>query len=349
MRTALALSIAVPLSLTLSSLACRPTAAPPGPGSTVQPRGGAVTAGSEETVTNPSPTTKTSLTIGIAMTWGHPYWQNMITGLKDEAAAQEQQRGLTISAVFQNAEEDATKQTAQCENFVTQGVDAVIMVPMREEASVRAVWLLNDANVPVILVNRTINDTTGRATWVCYTGTDTYEGAKVSAQLLMDAIGGAGEIAELQQVLGCGPQIARTQALEDVLRDYPNVRLVSQQSFGSDEAQAVGITQGLLGAHPELVGIYAHGDNAAMHALKAAEAAGRTDLKIVGMGGNKDALQAIREGRLVGTSYQQPYEEGRSGMRCAIAYLMGEPVKRVDRTPVIPVTRDNAANFEGQF
>jgi ABC-type sugar transport system substrate-binding protein len=301
------------------------------------------------TVQNSSPTTKKDLSIGIAMTWGHPYWQNMITGFKDEAKAQEQKRGIKIDLIFNNAEEDAAKQIDQCQTLVSQGVDAVVMVPVQEEASVRAVWLLNDASIPVILDNRQIRDKTGKAKWVCYTGTDTYDGAKVSAELLMKALGGQGDIVELQQVLGSGPQIARSQALQDVLKDYPKVKLISQQSFGSDESKAVSIMQDLLKAHPEIKGVYPHGDNAAIYALKACEAAGRKDIKIVGMGGNKDALAAIKAGRMVGTSYQQPYEEGRMGLRCALAWLFGEKVKVYDPTPVRPVTQANCSQFKAQF
>lgn len=300
-------------------------------------------------VTNAKPTTKKELTIGVAMTWGHPYWQNMITGFEEEAKAQEAARGITVKLVFQNAEEDAAKQVAQCQDLVAQAVDAVIMVPVQREASVRGVWLLNEAGIPVILVNRTISDSTGKARWVCYTGTDTYEGALVSAELLAKALDGKGRIAELQQVLGSDPQLARTKALDDVLARHPELERISQQPFGADEAKAVSLCQDLLGANPDLVGIYAHGDNAAMYALKAAEAAGRKDLKVVGMGGNKEALQAVREGRLLGTSYQQPHEEGCMGMRAALAWLHGEPVKVFDPTPVLPVTRDNADEFEGQF
>ncbi len=303
----------------------------------------------EEVVTNPTPTAKRELNIGIAMTWGHPYWQNMITGIKDEAKAQEQKRGIKIDLVFNNAEEDASKQIAQCETLVSQGVDAVVMVPVQKEASVRGLWLLNDANIPVVLDNRRIEDKTGKAKWVCYTGTDTYDGAKVSAELLMKALGGEGAIVELQQVLGSDPQMARTQALQDVLKDYPKVKLISQQSFGADESKVVGIMEDLLKAHPEIKGVYPHGDNAATLALKACDAAGRKDIKIVGMGGNKDALAAIKAGRMVGTSYQQPYEEGRMGLRYAIAYLFGEQVKKYSPTPVLPVNSENCDKFKGQF
>jgi len=353
MRTPATMALAAVVVLTLVVAGCpsrRATGpAPSGPQTPKAAPAAQAPAAEDEYALNPAPATQKELTIGIAMTWGHPYWQNMITGFKDEAKEQGKRRGLKINVVFNNAEEDASKQISQCESLVAQQVAAVIMVPVQAEASVRAVWVVNDANIPVILVNRHLKDTTGRAKWVCYTGTDTYEGAKVSAELLVKALGGQGNIVELQQVLGSDPQIARTQALADVLKEYPGVTLVSQQTFGANEDKAVGLMEDVLKAHPEINGVYAHGDNAAIYALKACEAAKRTDIQIVGMGGSKDALALTRKGSLVGTSYQQPYEEGRSGMRYAIAYLLGEKVKRNTPTPVLPVTKENADQYQGQF
>ncbi len=311
-------------------------------------KAGAAKPGEEASVI-PKPLTKKELTIGIAMTWGHPYWQNMITGLKDEAKDWEKKTGKKITLIPCNAEEDASKQISQCESLVAQAVDGAVVVPVQEEASVRAVRILNDANIPVVLDNRQIKDRENKAKWVCYTGTDTFAGAKVSAELLCKALGNKGKIVELEQVIGSNPQVQRTAALHDVLRAHPDVKLIAQETFGAEEAKTVGIMENLLSAHPDIAGVYAHGDNAAIFALKACEAARRPDIKIVGMGGSIEALKLIKAGKLVGTSYQQPYEEGRMGMRFILQYLTGEKVKKYQPTEVIPLTKENAGQYKGQF
>ena len=138
------------------------------------------------------------------------------------------------------------------------------------------------------------------------------------------------------------------------LRDEP-APYVFPVCFGSDagtvyvHSALVGTKIDLLSAHPEINGVYAHGDNAAIFALKACEPKKRSDIKIVGMGGSTEALKLIREGKLVGTSYQQPYEEGRMGLRFVMDYLMGKAVKKFVPTEVLPVTKENASKFKGQF
>src|SRR5437870_7356674 len=157
--------------------------------------------------------------IGFAMTMDDPYWQNMVLGAKDEAAK------LGAIVTFMNAQEDVQKQAQQINDLIAQGVDAVCLVPMKPDGLVNSVRALNVAKIPVIVVNREINP---GCDYVAYTGTDTYDGAVTSAKILMQAIGGKGEIVEFQQVLGTGPQLLRSKALQEVMKDYPEVKLVEQ-------------------------------------------------------------------------------------------------------------------------
>src|SRR5437016_12496762 len=157
--------------------------------------------------------------IGFAMTMDDPYWQNMVLGAKDEAT----KLGATIT--FMNAQEDVQKQAQQINDLIAQGVDAVCLVPMKPDGLVNSVRALNAAKIPVIIVNREINP---GCEYVAYTGTDTYDGAVTSAKIPMKAIGGArararaaGQIVEFQQVLGTGPQLLRSKALREVMKDHP--------------------------------------------------------------------------------------------------------------------------------
>jgi len=281
-----------------------------------------------------------SIRIGFAMTMDDPYWQNMVLGAKDEAAK------LGVSVTFMNAQEDVQKQAQQINDLIAQGVDAVCLIPMKPDGLVNSVRALNAAKIPVIIVNREIND---GCDYVAYTGTDTYDGGETSAKILMNAIGGKGEIVEFQQVLGTGPQIVRSKALQDVLKEYPDVKLVAQISHEGSDSKVVAAMGTLLGKYPNLKGIYVHGDPQAIAAGNACYSAGFTNIAIVGMGGSVQAIEAIKQGKLTGTSYQQPDEEGRSGIRLALKCLKGETLEKRYPISCPPITKDNAEQFRGQF
>ena len=67
------------------------------------------------------------------------------------------------------------------------------------------------------------------------------------------------------------------------------------------------------------------------------------------MGGSQEAIDAIKEGLLTGTSFQQPEEEGRSAVRLAVKYLKGEKLDKTYPIACPPITKDTAHLFKGQF
>jgi ABC-type sugar transport system substrate-binding protein len=278
--------------------------------------------------------------IGFLMTLDHPYWQNMRLGAEDEAAK------LGVEVTILNAKEDPVLQIEQINEMIAKRVDVACLVPMKKEPLVRGVQMLNRAKIPVIIVNREIGE---GCEYLCYTGTDTYAGAVVSAKILAESIGGKGQIVEFHQHLGTGPEVARSQALRDVLKDYPDIEPVARIPHKGERDIVKTEMQTLLQRYPDLAGIYAHGDNFAIAAAQVCEKAGRADIKAVGMGGSQEMIEAIKQGLVTGTSYQQPEEEGRSAIRLAVKYLAGEKLDKTYPINCPAITADNAHQFKGQF
>ncbi len=278
--------------------------------------------------------------IGFLMTLDHPYWQNMRLGAENEAEK------LGVEITIENAKEDPVLQIEQVKEMIAKRVDLVCLVPMKSEPLVRGVQMLNRAGIPVVIVNREVAE---GCEYVCYTGTDTYSGAVVAARILAEAMGGTGEIVEFHQHLGTGPEVARSRALRDVLKDYPEIKPVARIPHKGERDVVKTEMQTLLEKYPDLAGVYAHGDNFAIAAAQVCRKVGRSNIKVVGMGGSQEMIEAIKEGLVTGTSYQQPEEEGRSGVRLAVRYLNGEQLE--ERYPIEcpPITRENADQFRGQF
>ena len=278
--------------------------------------------------------------VGFLMTLDHPYWQNMRLGAEDESEK------LGVEVTILNAREDPARQIEQIGEMIAKKVDIVCLVPMKEEPLVRGVQMLNKANIPVIIVNREVGQ---GCDYVAYTGTDSYSGALVSANILAEAMGGEGEIVEFHQHLGTGPEIARSKALNEVLKKYPGIKRVARIPHEGERDIVKTEMQTLLQKYPNLKGVYAHGDNFAIAAAQVCQKVGRTDVKAVGMGGSEEMIQAIKDGLCTGTSYQQPEEEGRSAIRLAVKYLNGETLQKRHPISCPPITEDNAQEFKGQF
>jgi len=272
----------------------------------------------EEPSTDPNAQGKKRYEIGFCMTLDHPYWQNMRLGAMDEA------RKLGAHVTIMNANEDPVLQIQQIQELIARRVDIACVVPMKKEPLVKGIQALNRAGIPVIIVNRQIG---AGCDYVCYTG----------------------GIAELHQHLGTGPEILRSKALRDVLKDYPDVKILARVPHDGDRGKAIRETQTLLAKYPRLKGIFAQGDNFAIAAADACIKAGRTDIAIVGVGGSAEAIEAIKAGKITGTSYQQPEMEGRMAIRLAVRYLNGEKLDKAYPIECPPITRQNAHQFQGQF
>ncbi|MBI4557145.1 MAG: sugar ABC transporter substrate-binding protein [Candidatus Hydrogenedentes bacterium] len=278
--------------------------------------------------------------IGFCMTLDDPYWQNMRLGALDEA------KKLGVEVTITNAKEDPVLQIQQIQEMIAKQVAAVCVVPMKKEPLVSGIQALNRADIPVILVNREVAE---GCDYLCFTGTDTYDGAMTSAGILMTAIGGKGGVVELHQHLGTGPEIARSRALRDAMKEHPEVTLLARAPHDGDRGKAIKEMQVLLERFPNMKGVYAHGDPYAIAAAEACRDAGRVDIAIVGMGGSAEAIAAIKEGKITGTSYQQPEEEGRSAIRLAVRCLNGETLETNYLVSCPAITKENAGQFVGQF
>jgi ABC-type sugar transport system substrate-binding protein len=278
--------------------------------------------------------------IGFLMTLNHPYWQNMRLGAEDEAGK------LGVDVTILNAKEDPVLQIEQINEMIAKQADLVCLVPMKREPLVRGVRMLNRAKIPVIIVNREIGE---GCEYVCYTGTNTYAGAVVSAKILAEAINGKGQIVEFHQHLGTGPEIDRSQALRDVLKNYPDIKLEARIPHKGQRDIVKTEMQTLLQKYPDLAGVYAHGDNFAIAAAQVCQKAGRIDIKVVGMGGSQEMIEAIKQGLVTGTSYQQPEQEGRTAVRLAVKHLNGDKLEKSYLIDCPPVTLKNAHKFIGQF
>jgi ABC-type sugar transport system substrate-binding protein len=278
--------------------------------------------------------------VGFLITLDHPYWHNMRLG------AEAQGKELGVDVIVLNAREDPVLQIEQIREMIAKRVDIVCLTPMKKEPLVRGVQMLNEAGIPVIIVNREIG---AGCSYLCFVGTDTYSGAVTSAKIMAEAMGGKGRIVEFHQHLGSGPELARSKALRDVLKDYPEIESVARIPHRGERDVVKTQMQTLLQKFPDIAGVYAHGDNFAIAAGQVCVNAGRSDIKIVGMGGSEEAIEAIKEGLITGTSYQQPEQEGRRAVELAVKHLNGETVEKAYPIECPPITRENAHKFKGQF
>lgn len=263
--------------------------------------------------------------VGFAQTESNNPWRIAQTeSMKAEAEK------LGHQLVYTDAAGSAAKQVADVNSMIAQGVDLIFLAPREEKPLIPAVMAAKRAGIPVILLDRNVDQSLAQAgrDYVTFIGSDFVEEGRRAAEWLVKATGGKAKIIQLEGTVGSSPANDRRKGFEDYIKDHPGMEIVASQSgdFARDKGRQVAET--LLQAHPDATAIYAHNDEMAMGAIAAIEAAGKVpgkDIILVSIDGTRDALQAIIDGKLGATVECNP-RFGPKAFETMMRYARGEPI-----------------------
>ena len=277
------------------------------------------------------------VTVGLSIsTLANPFFVTLQEGA--QAAADD----AGIELLVNDAQDDAQTEANGIDDFITQGVDVIVLNPVDSEAAIAVVESAEAAGIPVITVDRAVDG----AEVATHVSSDNVLGGELATEELLSLIGGEGTVAQLEGIPGTDATRERGAGFDNVLADADGVELVSSITANFSRDEGFSVAQDILQANPDLDAIFAQNDEMALGAVEAADALGILDeLVIIGFDATGDALSAIEDGRMDGTVAQQPFEIGRIGIESAIALAGGEDLDEEVPVDVELVTADNVAGF----
>jgi ribose transport system substrate-binding protein len=263
--------------------------------------------------------------VGFAQTESNNPWRLAQTAsIKAEAAK------LGHELVYTDAAGSAAKQVADVESMIAQKVDAIFLAPREEVPLAEAVLKAKAAGIPVILLDRNVDQSRAQAgrDYVTFIGSDFVEEGKRAADWLIKTTGGKAKIIELEGTTGSSPANDRKKGFDDAIKAQAGMQILASQTgdFARDKGRQVMET--LLQAHPDVTAVYAHNDEMAIGAIAALEAAGKKpgkDIIVVSIDGEKDALQAIVDGKM-GASVECNPRFGPKAFETLVKYANGEKI-----------------------
>ena len=261
--------------------------------------------------------------------------------MREGAQKKADELGLTIN--FQDASDDSATQANQLANAAATGAGAVIVNPTDSDAMAPAVKQLTDAKIPVVAVDRAVNN----AEVSSYIASDNVGGGNQAAKALSEAIHGEGEILVLQGKTGSSASRERGQGFDEGLKDSPNIKVVAKQTAEFERVKGLDVTTNLLQAHPNVKAIFAENDEMALGAIEALGDKAGKDVIVVGFDGVEDALKAIKEGTMYASIAQQPADMAAQAVVEASKLLKGEAATKEMQVDVVTVTKDNVDKFSG--
>lgn len=267
--------------------------------------------------------------VGLSVsTLNNPFFVQMKAGAQAEAKA----AGVDLTVT--DAQNDASQQANQMQNFLSQNVKSIIINPVDSDAASPSVKSANKAGVPVVAADRGVT----RGDIATTVASDNVAGGKLAAKTLAQQLGGKGTILVLQGTAGTSASRERGQGFAEGLKAYPDIKVVAKQPADFDRAKGLDVTTNLLQAHPKITGIFAENDEMALGAIKALGSKAGKSVKVVGFDGTPDGLKAVEAGTLAATVAQQPKELGKLAVKNAVALAKGKKVDPMVKVPVKVVT-----------
>lgn len=259
--------------------------------------------------------------------------------LGETAAARARELGYNVT-VF-DSQNDTAKETEHFENIIAAGYSAILFNPTDADGSINNVKKATAANIPVFCVDREINSTDAATAQIL---SDNYSGCVALGQYFVKTLNKKGTYVELLGLVGDNNTWNRSKGFHSVVDNYPDIKMVAQQSADFDRNKALEVMESLLQAHPDIDAVFCGNDAMAMGAYQALAAAGKADqVKVFGYDGIKDVIDSINDGKIMATVMQYPKLMARSAAEYADQYIKG---KR-DFEQKIPVAVDlvNAENI----
>lgn len=242
-------------------------------------------------------------------------------------------------------DDDANKQSQLIDTAIGRGAKAIILDNAGSEASIAAVQKAKDAGVPSFLIDREIN-ATGVA--VSQIVSNNYQGAQLGAEEFVKLMGEKGNYVELlgrEADLNAG---IRSKGYHDVIDEYPDMKMVAQQSANWSQTEGYSKMETILQANPDIQGVIAGNDTMAMGAIAALQAAGRKDVIVVGFDGSNDVRDSIKAGGIKATVMQPAYAQAQLAVTQAHEYITTgkAPAEEKQLMDCVLITADNAGKLE---
>lgn len=277
-------------------------------------------------------------------------------------ALQEILEGKGYTVTFMDGKNDQAEQNNQINNFIAQGVDALIINPVMTSAADQIIATVKDAGVPTVLINREPTaEQMAAYDKLVYVGCDARQSGTMQGELILDTpnkgdINGDGKVSYIM-IQGDPENIDaqyRTEFSVKALTDAGmEVEELDLQRGDWDRNKGQEIAQNDLAKFGEDIEvIFCNNDDMAIGALQAIQAAGRTvneDIYLVGVDALDAALNEVASGNMTGTVLNDAQGQAEGAVAAMEELLGGKTYAEGEQSiyvDYVKVTPDNVADFQ---
>ena len=240
-----------------------------------------------------------------------------------------------------DANQDPSKQLADVENLLAQKPDYLVLSPLESDALAPAVDMCEEAGVPLIVIDRTLNAEVGGMYKTVIAQSHVISGralAERTVELLTEKYGEPkGNVVHVQGQSGASPVIDANAGWDEVMADYPNIVTIATEDAGFTKEGGLKVMENFLTSYPagEIDIVRSDYSDMTMGAIDAIKNAGRDELLgyIVGEGGHIRCIEAVVNGEIACETQTPPYF-GAVVVETINKLMAGEEVPAYQEVPI---------------
>lgn len=248
----------------------------------------------------------------------YPYSAALAKGVQDEGKA------LGQKIIVFDGKGSAETQANLVQDAIAQKVDAVLISPWDTGLAPRWVKQLHAAGIPVAAVHTQVGNKNflGIKEQAFQLIENEVLTGKYAADLALKSISGGGKVAIVDGAAGAAAVPERAKLFK-AMTAKAGYKTVAEQpgDWVADKSEAA--CQNMLTANPDIKLFYAESDDMAVGCASAVSSAGSKAV-VLGVGGSKLGVNAIKSGKVYGTICYQPYTEARQATKLMVNFLNGK-------------------------
>ncbi|WP_416435096.1 sugar ABC transporter substrate-binding protein [Priestia megaterium] len=268
-------------------------------------------------------------------TLNNPHWIEWSKGLKDTIEKHGDQLIIT------DGQDNLSKQVSDIEDLVTQQVDLIFVAPADSSGIKPALETAHSADIPVVVIDIPVKD---KELVTSTVSTDNYLAGQLLAKEMIKETKGKANVGLIDYSV-IDTAVQRSNGFFKVIKKKPGIKVIARQEGMASTELGMKVMENFLQSNPEINTVFASNDMTGLGASRAVEAAKRKDIKIFSVDGSKDALRAIKEGRLTGTAGQFPYKMGTVAAKTAFKIKNGEKVEKWIKVPPKWINKANVDEY----
>ena len=254
-----------------------------------------------------------------------------------------------VSVQIADAQDDISNQLSQVQNFIANGVDAIIVNPVDTSATAAITKAAADAGMPLVYVNREPIDVNKLGPKAAFVASNEAESGTLEAKEICKLLGGKGSILVIEGQLRNQAAVQRTKDIHEVIAtpECSGIKIIAEQTAEWDRTKGQNLMTNWLSKGMQFDAVVSNNDEMAIGAIQAMKSAGVDTKKAVvgGVDATQDALASMKAGDLKVTVFQDAAGQGKGAVDTALALAAGKPVDKKVYIPFQLVTPANMDQF----